>query len=586
MDKQSKTNVSEEEKMRHSLSHVLADAVLRIFPEAKLGIGPAIENGFYYDFDLPRKLNEEDLGKIETEMKKIIKEDLPITQVYFSRDEAMDILHQKGQLYKTELLSEITDEQISFFKTGNEFTDLCRGPHVKSTGKLKAFKLTSIAGAYWRGDEKRPQMQRIYGIGFKTEEDLNKHLENQLEMKKRDHRKLGKELELFLIDEMAGQGLIMWLPKGFIIRKEIENFEYQEQIKLGYQHVITPHIANVDLYKTSGHLEHYKDSMYPIMKIDEEEYVLRPMNCPHHIRIFASKIRSYRDLPYKIAEFATVYRYEKSGELSGLSRVRGFTQDDGHIFTTVEGIKEAVKETLDLTIRIFNALGFFNFNIRLSLRDPEDKRNKFINKPELWKKAENQLKEILEEDKHQYTEGIGEAAFYGPKIDFLVKDVFGREEQCGTIQLDFNLPERFKIKYTDEKGEQKTPVMIHRAPLGSFERFFSRLIENTGGAFPVWLAPVQARIIPISDKFNAYANLVKNKLEEKNIRVDIDSKAETLQSKIRESEVEKIPYMLVVGKKEQENNAVAVRPRSGTDLGLMKTEEFISRIIEEISLKK
>lgn len=584
-DENPQQRISEIEKIRHSFAHVLAHAVLRLFPDAKLGIGPAVENGFYYDFELPRKLTPEDLPKIEKEMQKLISEELPIQQIIVSRDEAMDMLHQKGQIYKTELLNEIPDEEVSFYKTGDEFVDMCRGPHIEHTGKLAVFKLMSIAGAYWRGDEKRPQMQRVYGVAFKTEGELEKYLENLKEMKKRDHRKLGKNLELFMIDETAGQGLVLWLPKGSLIRRIIENFEYEEQVKLGYSHVYTPHIANAKLYKKSGHLVHYKDSMYSPMKIDDEEYYLRPMNCPHHIAIFASKIRSYRELPYRIAEFATVYRYEKSGELSGLSRVRGFTQDDGHIFCTPDQVKEAVEETLNLTIKLITSLGFNNYRVRLSLSDPKDKK-KYIDKPRLWSRAEKQLKEILEEMEMPHSEEIGEAAFYGPKVDFMVKDALGREEQCGTVQLDFNLPDRFNLKYIDAHGKEKQPVMIHRAPIGSAERFFSRLIEHYGGAFPVWLSPIQARIIPISEKFLSYSKLTKENLEKIGLRIDIDERDETLQSKIRDAEIEKIPYMLIVGKKEKENRAVAVRPRSAPDLGMMKLEEFVTRIQEEIESKK
>lgn len=580
-----KEEISQIEKMRHSFSHVLAHAVLKLYPEAKLGIGPAIENGFYYDFDLEHQFTPKDLQKIEREMTKIVKEELPFLQVFLPRSEAMDVLHQQGQLYKTELLNEIPDEQVSFFKTGDEFMDMCRGPHVGHTGQLGAFKLMNVAGAYWRGDEKRPQMQRIYGVAFKTESELKKYLENLEEMKKRDHRKLGKQLELFMIDETAGQGLIIWLPNGTLIRQLIEDFERAEQTKLGYHHVMTPHIANVKLYKQSGHWQHYRDSMYPPMKIDNEMYVLKPMNCPHHSKIFSNKLRSYRDLPYKIAEFATVYRYEKSGELSGLSRVRGFTQDDAHIFCSIDQVKAMVQETINMTIRIITALGFQNYSLRLSLYDPEDKK-KYIDKPELWKKAESQLEDMLKEMKLSYSAELGEAAFYGPKIDFMVKDALGREEQCGTVQLDFNLPEKFNLKYIDQKGKDQVPVMIHRAPLGSFERFFSRLIEHYGGAFPVWLSPVQAKVIPISKQYLQYGLIVKEKLEKLGFRIDVDLRDETMQAKIRDAEMEKVPYMLVVGKKEKINHAVAVRPRAGNDLGMMKLEEFVERIQGEIDAKK
>ncbi|MFC1780358.1 threonine--tRNA ligase [Patescibacteria group bacterium] len=581
----SQPKIPEIEKMRHSFSHVLAHAVMKIFPEAKLGIGPAIENGFYYDFDLPRKLTPEDLPKIEKEMRKIIADELPFQQVVVSRDEAMDMLHQQGQLYKTELLNEIPDDEVCFYRTGEEFMDMCRGPHIEHAGKLGAFKLMSIAGAYWRGDEKRPQMQRIYGVAFKTEAELKKYLENLKELKNRDHRKLGKELELFLVDETCGQGLVMWLPKGAIIRKVMEDYEYKERVKLGYKPVYSPHIGSIKLFKESGHWQHYRDSMYAPLKIDKEKYLLKPMNCPFHAKMYSRKIRSYKELPIKYAEYGTVYRYEKSGELSGLSRVRGFTQDDAHIYFSEDQTKDLVKETIQATINLITAYGFDNYRIRLSLWDPQNK-DKFIDKPNLWKKAERQLAEALKEMEINFEEAEGEAAFYGPKVDFLVKDALGREEQCGTVQLDFNVPERFKLTYVDKSGKEQTPVMIHWAPLGSFERFFSRLVEHYGGAFPLWLSPIQARIIPISEKFKNYAELVKEKLDENDFRTDIDLKDETLQAKIRDAEVERIPYMLVVGKKEQTNKAVAVRPRSGPDLGMMKLEEFVERMKEEVEGKK
>jgi len=585
INKNNEEKISDIEKMRHSFAHILAHAVLKIFPETKLGIGPAIENGFYYDFDLPQKLIPSDLGKIEKEMRKIISSDVPIQQVILNKDEAIDALHQQGQIYKTELLNEIPDEQVSFYRTGNEFMDMCRGPHIESTGKIGCFKLMSIAGAYWRGDEKRPQMQRIYGIAFKTDAELKNYLENLKEIKKRDHRKLGVQLELFHIDKTAGQGLIMWLPKGAQIRKIMEDFEYEQRMKLGYKCVYTPHIANLKLFKQSGHWQHYRDSMYSPLVIDKEKYILKPMNCPYHSKIFSMKIRSYKELPIKLAEYGTVYRYEKSGELSGLTRVRGFTQDDAHVFFREDQTKDLVKETLKATINLITSYGFENYRVRLSLWDPKDKK-KFIDKPNLWRKAEKQLREVLEEMGMDYVEGFGEAAFYGPKVDFLVKDAFGREEQCGTVQLDFNLPERFDLNYIDQKGKEKRPVMIHWAPLGSFERFFSRIIEHYGGAFPVWLSPIQARIIPISKVFISYAELVKEELQKYNLRIEVDERDETLQARIRDAEIEKIPYMLVVGKKEKVNKAVSVRPRSGTDLGMMKLEEFITRITEEIQNKK
>lgn len=572
---------SDIEKMRHSFAHVLAMAVLEIFPDVKLGIGPAIDNGFYYDFDLSRKLTAEDIPEIEEHMKKIISQDLQFQQIFLPREEAIDSLNQRGQVYKTELLNEIPDEEVSFYKTGEDFIDMCRGPHVNSTKDLKAFKIMSIAGAYWRGDEKRPQLQRIYGAAFNTQKELDEHLELLEELKKRDHRKLGKELQLFTTDPEAGQGLIMWLPKGAQIRRLMEDFQYKEQVALGYHHVYSPHIANIQLYKRSGHWDHYRDDMYSSMIIDDDEYVLKPMNCPHHIKMYASDLRSYRDLPYKIAEFATVYRYEKSGEISGLSRTRGFTQDDAHIFCSEDQIREEVKEAIQLTQKLLEAYGFDNYRVRLSLHDPE-KKEKYIDKPELWERAEQELKDTLADLKMTYVEGTGEAAFYGPKVDFLVKDALGREEQCGTVQLDFNLPERFEISYTDEEGKQQVPVLIHRAPLGSFERFFSRMIEHTNGAFPVWLSPTQVVIIPINDTHADYAAEVKKKLNAKDIRVNIDSRTETMQAKIRDAELDRIPYMLIVGDKEVTNKGVSVRPRHGNDLGLMNMDEFVTRITNEI----
>ncbi|MBN1915520.1 threonine--tRNA ligase [Candidatus Dojkabacteria bacterium] len=575
---------SYEEKMRHSAAHILAAAVLRIYPEAKLGIGPAVENGFYYDFEFPKQITPEDLPAIEREMKSIVEEELPITQTFIPREQAMDMLHMRGQIYKTELLQEIPDETISFFKTGEEFSDLCRGPHVKHTGKIGAFKLTHIAGAYWRGDETRPQLQRIYGLAFKTQKKLDDFVEMQEEMKLRDHRKLGKELELFTVSDMIGAGLPIWLPKGATIRKVIQDFLYKEQESAGYQHIIAPHIGKVDLYKTSGHWDYYKDNMYSPIKIDEEEFILKPMNCPHHIQAYDVKKRSYRELPLRLAEFGTVYRYEQSGELSGMSRVRGFTIDDAHIFCEPEQVQSEFVASIKLALKVLRALGLSDYRLEISLRDPENKK-KYSGNDDLWDRAEKAIKDSVKVLGLVAREMEGEAAFYGPKLDFKFKDVFGREHQLSTVQLDFNLPEKFKLTYINKKGIEERPVMVHRALLGSFERFFSIFIEHYGGAFPLWLAPVQAEIIPISENFMVYAKKVKKMLEEAGIRSEIDDRDETMQSKIRDAQLQKVPYMLVIGEKEEKNEGVAVRPRAGQDQGMVKLAEFIRDASKKIEDK-
>jgi threonyl-tRNA synthetase len=580
----SKKEVTYEERMRHSLAHVLAQAVLRVYPDAKLGIGPAIEDGFYYDFEFPMQIAQEDLEKLENEMKKIVEEEYPIKQIFIPRNEAMDMLHQHGQLYKTELLQEIPDEEVSFFKTGEEFSDMCRGPHVQHTGKIGAFKLTRLAGAYWRGDETRPQLQRIYGVAFKTQQELDKYFEDQEEMKNRDHRKVGKELKLFTVSEEVGSGLPIWLPNGSIIRKLIQDYIYSEQVKAGYVHIVTPHIGKVDLYKTSGHWDHYRENMYAPIVIDDEQFILKPMNCPHHIQVFTDEKRSYRELPMRVAEFGTVYRYEQSGELSGMSRVRGFTIDDAHIFCTPEQVQQEFVNAIELALKVLKGLGLRDYRMEISLRDPEDKK-KYTGDDKLWSRAEKGIKDAVNQLGLVAREIPGEAAFYGPKLDFKFKDVFGREHQLSTIQLDFNLPERFDLKFTDEKGNEQRPVMIHRALLGSFERFFSIFIEHYGGAFPVWIAPVQAMIIPISENFEIYAKQVKEELAKKGIRVEIDRRSETMQAKIRDAQIQKVPFMLIVGEKEQKNEAVAVRPRSGQDLGMIKLADFKKDLLKKIKNK-
>lgn len=569
------------EKIRHSLSHVLAHAVLNMFPEAKLGIGPAIENGFYYDFELPRPLVPEDLPLIEEEMKKIIKQGNVFEQQLMKKDEAIDYLHQLNQPYKAELASELEDEKLSFYREGN-FTDLCRGPHLHDTSEIapSAFKLTSIAGAYWKGDEKRPMLTRIYGVGFETKEELEKHLENVEEMKKRDHRKVGPAIGIYMFDDDIGQGLPLWLPKGAFVFKKVEDLMYRLETDAGYQYVRTMHIAKTAVYKKSGHLKHYKDSMYSPVTIDEEKYVLKPMNCPHHIAIFNHEPRSYRDLPLRLAEAGTVYRYEKSGELSGLVRARGFTQNDAHIFCTMEQVKEEFIAVVNLMNKVYKLFGIQSHVFRLSLADLEHSK-KYPGTKEMWERAEGMIADALRETNSSFTEVPGEAAFYGPKLDVMIKDAFGREVAISTIQVDFWLPEQMDIKYTEKDGKERPAVIIHRAIVGSFERFIGFIIEQYNGAFPFWLSPVQVCVIPISDKQLDYANKVADALKDKRMRVEISAESETLNNRIRKAQEDKIPYMLIVGEKEAKLETVAIRQREGGDLGMMKLEEFIERVQKE-----
>jgi len=569
------------EKMRHSLSHVLAHAVLNIFPEAKLGIGPAIENGFYYDFELPRPLVPEDLPLIEEEMKKIVKQGNVFEQQMMKKDEAIDYLHQLNQPFKAELASELEDEKLSFFREGN-FTDLCRGPHLHDTSEItpSAFKLISIAGAYWKGDEKRPMLTRIYGTAFETEQELNKHLENVEEMKKRDHRKVGPALDIYMFDDDIGQGLPLWLPNGAFIFKKIEDLMYRIETEAGYQYVRTMHIAKTAAYKKSGHLKHYKESMYSPIAIDEEKYVLKPMNCPHHIAIYNYKPRSYRELPLRIAEAGTVYRYEKSGELSGLIRARGFTQNDAHIFCTMDQVKGEFESVVNLMSKVYKLFGIESHYFRLSLADLKDTK-KYPGTKEMWTKAENMIREALKATNSVFVEAEGEAAFYGPKVDVMIKDAFGREVAISTIQVDFWLPEQLDVKFTDKDGKEHQAVIIHRAIVGSFERFIGFLIEQYAGAFPFWLSPVQVSVIPISDKQLGYAEKVADALKDKRIRVQISSENETLNNRIRKDQEDKIPYMLIVGEKEAKLETVAIRQREGGDLGMMKLDEFVERVSKE-----
>lgn len=568
-----------EEILRHSASHIMAQAVLHFFPEAKYTIGPAIENGFYYDFDLDHTFTPEDLEKIEAEMKKIVKENYPFERRVLSKKEAENFFRSKGQTYKLEILSEIPDDTVSIYTQG-DFTDLCRGPHIPSTGYLKNFKLLSVAGAYWRGDEKNKMLQRIYGTAFATKDGLKKYLHFLDEAKKRDHRKIGKELDLFSINENVGPGLILWHPKGAAIRMVIEDFWKKEHIKRGYQFLYTPHIARVDLWKISGHWDFYRENMFSPMEVDKGQYMVKPMNCPFHIMVYKSKMRSYRDLPIRYAELGTVYRYEKSGVLHGLLRVRGFTQDDAHLFVTPEQLEDEIIGVLDFTKFMIETFGFDKYNIYLSTR-PE----KYVGSLEHWELATNALKVAVEKLGLPYKIDPGEGVFYGPKIDVKLVDALGREWQGPTVQVDFNLPERFDVTYIGKDGNPHRPIMLHRVVLGSMERFFGTLIEQYAGAFPTWLAPVQVKIVPISENQLEYAKKVYDELFSNDIRVELDSRNEKMNAKVRDAEKEKIPYVLVIGQREVENGTVSVRKRHKGNLGPVKFNEFVDMIKEEVKNK-
>ena len=569
--------------MWHSSAHLMAEALEFYFPGIKLAIGPPVTNGFYYDVDLmEHSISEKDLEKIEQKMKELAKQKNPFIRKEISKADAIAYFTEKEDPYKLELLEGLEDGSITFYTQGN-FTDLCRGPHIPDTGFIKAVKLTAIAGAYWRGDEKNKQLTRIYGITFPKNNELTEYLELLEEAKRRDHRKLGKELELFTFSQRVGQGLPLWLPKGAALRERLENFLKKAQRKAGYEQVITPHIGSKELYVCSGHYEKYgADSFQPIKTPDaNEEFLLKPMNCPHHCEIFKSKPRSYKDLPTRFAEFGTVYRYEQSGELHGLTRVRGFTQDDAHIFCTQDQVKEEFKKVIDLVLYIFKTLDFQNFKAQISLRDP-DNPSKYIGSDENWEKAENAIIEAAAEKNLNTIVEYGEAAFYGPKLDFMVQDALGREWQLGTIQVDYNLPERFELEYTGADNQKHRPVMIHRAPFGSMERFIAVLLEHCAGDFPLWLSIDQVAILPISDKYNEYAEKVLELLNNYDIRGFVDSRNEKIGKKIRESELNKIPFMLVVGEKEAESGELSVRKRSEGDLGNMTTEAFADLIRQTI----
>ena len=565
----------------HTTSHIMAQAIKRLYKNVKLAIGPAIDAGFYYDFDTDYRFSEADFEKIEAEMKKIIKEDLPIERFELPRDEAIKLMKDAGEDYKVELIEDLPeDEVLSFYKQG-EFTDLCAGPHLMSTGKVKCVKIMSTSGAYWRGDENNKMLQRIYGISFPKASLLEEHLQMLQEAKERDHRKLGKDLELFMTHKLVGSGLPMYLPHGATVRRLLERYIQDKEIKMGYEHVYTPSLANVSLYKTSGHWDHYKEDMFPVMKMDNEELVLRPMNCPHHMLIYKNKMHSYKDLPIRIGELAHDFRYEDSGSVCGIERVRQMCQNDAHLFVRPDQIKDEVARVVKLILDVYKDFGFEDYKFRLSLRDKNDK-HKYFDDDQMWEKAEGELREILKELGLDFYEAEGEAAFYGPKLDVQLKSAIGHDVTLSTCQLDFLLPERFELEYIGEDGKAHRPVVIHRAILGSSDRFMAFLIEETKGAFPTWLAPVQVKILPISDKHLEYANKVKETLQEKELRVEVDDRAEKIGYKIREAQLQKVPYMLVVGDKEEQEGKVGVRDRKQGDIGAIPLDEFVSKIEEEV----
>ena len=568
----------------HSSAHLMAEALENLYPGVKLGIGPAIDNGFYYDIDLgdDRKLSSDDFPKIEEKMLSLAREKNNFIRKEISKKDALSFFNKKGDEYKVELLNDLNDGNITFYSQGN-FTDLCKGPHIDNTSKIKAIKLLNVAGAYWKGDEKRKQMTRIYGVSFQKQKDLIAHLNMLEEAKKRDHRKIGKEMELFTFSQKVGQGLPLWLPKGAQLREKLENFLKKAQLNAGYVPVITPHIGNKDLYVCSGHYEKYgEDSFQPIKTPQEnEEFFLKPMNCPHHCEIYKSKQYSYKDLPVRFAEFGTVYRYEQSGELHGLTRVRGFTQDDAHLFVRPDQVKDEFKNVIDLVLYIFRALDFKDFKVQISLRD-KDNQSKYIGSEENWEKAEQDIIEATKEKNLNAVIEYGEAAFYGPKLDFMVKDAIGREWQLGTIQVDYSLPERFELEYTGKDNNKHRPVMIHRAPFGSMERFVAVLIEHCGGNFPLWLSPEQFIILPISEKFHEYAENVRQLLKNYDICGPIDRRAETTGRKIRDAEISKIPYIIVIGEREEKEKKITVRKHGGENIGSITTEKFIELLQKEI----
>ena len=567
----------------HTCSHVLAQAVKRLYPEVKLAIGPSIETGFYYDLDSPIAFTPEIMEKIEAEMRKICKEKLKLERFELPREEAVRFMEEKEEPYKVELIHDLPEDAvISFYRQG-EFTDLCAGPHLDSTGRIKgnAIKLTACNASYWRGDSKRQTLQRIYGVAFPKKEQLEEYLQKLEEAKQRDHRKIGREMQLFMTDELVGRGLPMFLPKGYTVWRILENYIRDKELKLGYQHVLTPCIGTVELYKTSGHWDHYKQNMFPAMEMEEETYVLRPMNCPHHMRIYANQPHSYRNLPVRIGEIAHDFRYEASGVLKGIERGRHFCQNDAHLFVTPEQIKDEFSKVCDLIFETYKDFGITDYRCVLSLRDPADKE-KYHDDDAMWTTAENALREVLNELGIQYTEEIGEAAFYGPKLDVNVRPAVGAEYTLSTCQLDFCLPAKFHLTYVDSNGEEKTPVVLHRAILGSLDRFMAYLIEETMGAFPAWLAPVQAKFLPVTDRANDYCEKLADALEERGFRAEVDYRNEKIGRKIRDAQVEKVPYMVVVGDRDMENGTVSPRHRSEGDLGAMSFEDFAALLKKDV----
>ena len=568
----------------HSSAHLMAAAVEELFPGVKFGIGPPVETGYYYDLDLgDHTLVQDDLNKIETKMRELAAKDDPYIREEKPWDDAVKYFTKKGDQYKLELLQDLKGETISFYHSG-KFTDLCYGPHIPSTGRIKAIKLLSVAGAYWRGNEKNKMLQRIYGVTFPTQKELDEYLFRLEEAKRRDHRKLGQELELFLLTPKVGGGLPLWLPKGTIVRETLENFLKTEQRKRGYLPVVTPHIGNINLYKTSGHYPYYKDSQFTPLKVEQEEYLLKPMNCPHHFQIYAARPHSYRDLPIRLAEFGTVYRYEQSGELNGLIRVRSFTVDDSHMFVRQDQLKDELCGVIDLIQLVFTTLGFKDFRTRLSFRDPKNKE-KYGGEDQMWEMSEKDIKEAADIMKLNYYIGVGEAAFYGPKIDFMVRDVLGRTWQLGTVQVDYVMPQRFDLEYTGADGQKHRPVVIHRAPFGSMERFMGVLIEHFAGEFPLWLAPIQAVVLPITDGHREYAKSVFKEYESAGIRVELDDRNEKIGYKIRDWETKKVAFMLVVGDKEKESGTISVRQHKKGDLGQLNKEAFLAQIKKTIETR-
>ena len=570
----------------HTTSHIMAQAVKRLYGDSvKLAIGPSIDEGFYYDFDSDdKKISQVDFEAIEAEMKKIIKENLEISRFELPRNEAIELAKKLKEPYKVELINDLPeDEVISFYKQG-EFTDLCAGPHLMSTGKVKIVKLLKVAGAYWRGSEKNKMLQRVYAISFPKQSMLDEYLQKLEEAKERDHRKLGKELGIFMTSDLVGKGFPMWLPNGFLLRRALSDYIMDKELKLGYKHVLTPSLGSVDLYKTSGHWDHYKDDMFPVMEMDNEAYVLRPMNCPHHMMIYKNFLHSYHDLPLRMAEVAHDFRFEDSGTLVGLERARCFTQNDSHIFCRPDQIKDEFKAVIELILDTYKDFGFKNYKFRLSLRDPENKE-KYFDNDELWNKSENELREVLIELGVDFYEAKGEAAFYGPKLDVQVISALGHDVTLSTCQLDYQLPEKFELEYVDENGDKVRPVVIHRAILGSLDRFVAFLIEETKGNLPVWLAPVQVKVLPISDKFIDEAKKVYEACFNADLKVELDDRAEKIGYKIREAQTQKIPYMLIVGAKEVETNTVSIRKRSEGEIGSLSIEDTVAKIKQEIENK-